>query len=73
MQVVLPSFSKGHFLHYLGQRAVSVLVMEGQQLAGTIHGPEKQQLLVTCDNVQRLTKELADMKARGMVGTIRLF
>ena len=43
-------------------------MMEGRQLAETIQGPEKQQLLATCDNVQRLSKELADLKARGMVG-----
>ncbi|XP_065072400.1 vinculin-like [Rhopilema esculentum] len=50
----------------IGQRAVSVLLMEGRQLAETLEGPERHQLLATCDNVQRLTKELADLKARGM-------
>lgn len=63
-------FSTYHFCFILGQRAVSVLVMEGRNLAETIQGPEKQQLLVTCDNVQRLSKELADLKARGMVRSV---
>jgi len=53
----------------VGQRAVSVLVMEGRELAESLQGPEKQQLLSTCDNVQRLSKELADLKARGMGNT----
>ena len=55
------------FFMILGQRAVSVLLMEGRQLAETLEGPERHQLLTTCDNVQRLTKELADLKAKGMV------
>ena len=50
-----------------GHRAVSALVMEGRGLADTLEGPERHQLLSTCDNVERLTKELAELKARGMV------
>ena len=42
-------------------------MMEGRQLAETMQGPEKQYLLSVCDNVQRLSKELADLKARGLV------
>ena len=53
-----------------GHRAVSVLVMEGRGLADTLEGPEKHQLLSTCDNVERLTKELAELKARGMVRSV---
>ena len=52
---------------------MSVLVMEGRELAESLQGPEKQQLLSTCDNVQRLSKELADLKARGMVGICVMF
>lgn len=50
----------------VGRRAVSVLIMEGRGLAEALQGPERVELLRACDRVDRLTHELADLKARGM-------
>ena len=36
-------------------------------MAEELSGAERQELLQTSDKVERLTKELADLKAKGMV------
>ena len=47
--------------------------MEGRGLAEALQGPERVELLRACDRVDRLTHELADLKARGMVRVSKYF
>eukprot|EP00794_Sanderia_malayensis_P016841 gene16841-18540_t len=49
----------------VGRRAVSVLIMEGRGLAENLDGPERIEMLRTCDKIEQLTNELANLKARG--------
>lgn len=51
----------------LGRRAIDALLADGRRLAEQLTGPEKQELLDTIDNVDKLTKRLAELKAQGKV------
>ena len=50
-----------------GRRAIEALLADGKRLAEQLSGPENQELLDTIDNIERLTKQLADLKAQGKV------
>lgn len=53
----------------VGKRAVDALLADGRRLAEQLSGPEKQELLDTIANIERLTKQLNDLKAQGKGNT----
>ncbi|XP_057297715.1 vinculin-like [Hydractinia symbiolongicarpus] len=53
----------------VGRRAIDALLADGRRLAEQLSGPEKQELLDTIDNVDKLTKRLAELKAQGKGNT----
>jgi len=50
-----------------GRKAIDALLADGRRLAEQLSGAEKQELLDTMANIERLTKQLDDLKRAGKV------
>lgn len=60
-------FENIDFYWFVGKRAIEALLADGRRLAESMSGPEKQELLDTIANIERLTKQLEDLKKAGKV------
>lgn len=49
----------------LGQRAIALIVEEGRKVADGLPGVQKAEILQLCDEVDGLSRQLADLCARG--------
>lgn len=49
----------------VGKRAIEALLADGKRLAESMSGAERQELLKTIGNIERLTKQLEDLKRAG--------
>ncbi|XP_062381648.1 vinculin b [Sardina pilchardus] len=49
----------------VGQAAIRSMVAEGRRLANVLQGPQRQELLGKCEQVEQLMAQLADLAARG--------
>lgn len=56
-----------HFILLIGKRAIEALLADGKRLAESMSGAERQELLKTIGNIERLTKQLEDLKRAGKV------
>ncbi|XP_050511638.1 vinculin isoform X2 [Diabrotica virgifera virgifera] len=56
----------GHDDKGLGQRAINAIVDEGRQVADGLPGVQKSEILQLCDEVDRLSHQLADLCAQGL-------
>ncbi|KAF0309831.1 Vinculin [Amphibalanus amphitrite] len=53
----------------LGQRAIQLVVEEGRRAADNLSGQPRQQVLSLCDEVEGLSRQLADLVRRGQGNT----
>ena len=65
-------FINNKYFTWLGERAIRECIDEGRAVADKCSGPERSVILQICDDLDELTKELADMMRRGMVGLLNV-
>lgn len=53
----------------VGRRAIDALLADGRRLAENLTGPEKQELMDTMSNIDRLAKQLENLKRQGKGNT----
>ncbi|XP_018910673.1 vinculin isoform X3 [Bemisia tabaci] len=53
----------------LGQRAIALIVDEGKKVAEGLPGVQRAEILALCDDVDRLSHQLADLCRRGLGGS----
>ncbi|VEN57814.1 unnamed protein product [Callosobruchus maculatus] len=59
----------GHDDKGLGQRAINAIVTEGRKVAEGLPGMQKAEILQLCDDVDALSRQLADLCAQGKGNT----
>ena len=63
------SFVQGCFLSIfsLAQEAIAQCVQDARNFAKNLSGPERKEIMDLADDVERLSKKLADLKRQGKV------
>ena len=51
----------------VGEKAIRECINDARNIADKSSGPERMELLKLCNEVEKLTDELADLKRRGLV------